>query len=288
MGLFDRLFAKKAPAAPPVLDTSEANLRAVLGDDNVMIASGLAIESVAETQPGREQVGGLPAGIGAASWPRCAACQCLMTFIGQVAVGPDEQPSYPERGSLAIFRCNAEPPPSGAPCAANDASGSVCFFVTANHPPEASAFSDEERLQIERALAQAHAAPSPRRAPFSALSERGYRGQPVLDHAYRVERRRVVSCRAPQGVGLSAAAANALWAAARAASGVAIEIGGFPDWIQAPIDDLRCACGAPMELIVQYEAFDDAINLGDAGRAYVFACAQRCSPTSFTSRWDCC
>lgn len=57
---------------------------------------------------------------------------------------------------------------------------------------------------------------------------------------------------------------------------------------QLPPIELTCRCGAPMELILQYDAFDGAINLGDTGRAYVFACAQRCSPTAFAARWECC
>ncbi len=285
MGFFDRLLGKKPPPTPPVvLDTSEANLRAVLGDDNVVIATGLAIESAATTQPGRDQVGGVPANIGAASWPRCPTCRCRMTFIAQLAVGPDEQPHYPARGSLAIFRCNSEPPSTDELCETWGPSGSVCFFVPDDARAEPSLFTDEQLRAIERILARAHADRDPRQPRFLLPAEHGFQARPLLHHAYRADRRRVVSCRRPRGN----PAAHALWAAATTSSGVAIDIGGFPDWIQSPIDDLVCTCGAPMVLIVQYEAFDDAINLGDAGRAYIFACAKRCSPTAFTSRWDCC
>jgi hypothetical protein len=124
-----------------------------------------------------------------------------------------------------------------------------------------------------------------------------WNARPVLQHALRVERRRAVSVRRPDrstdaGRRRSRSEASseqryALWAAACDAVEVAIDIGGFPAWLQSPIE-LTCRCGAPMELIVQYDAFDGAINLGDAGRAYVFACAQRCSPTAFAARWDCC
>ena len=121
MGFLDRLLGKKPEKPKPVvLDTSEANLRAVLGDDNVMIAAGIAIapvvsgremsggDALGRDAPGRDQVGGVPANIGAERWPRCPACRCAMTFVAQVAVGPDEEPRYPERGSVAIFLCNSE------------------------------------------------------------------------------------------------------------------------------------------------------------------------------------
>ena len=42
-----------------------------------------------------------------------------------------------------------------------------------------------------------------------------------------------------------------------------------------------------MKFVLQFTAFDEALNLGDAGEAYVFACADRCSPTSFALEWQC-
>ncbi|MFN0252519.1 MAG: hypothetical protein ACKV2T_36920 [Kofleriaceae bacterium] len=110
----------------------------------------------------------------------------------------------------------------------------------------------------------------------------------MLDHAFRVERRGRVSCADP-GIGDERALYHAFQQAkVRNDGDIAIEIDAFPDWIQGPHDDLACLCGAAMELVVQFDSFDDAINLGDAGRAYVFACSRRCGPRSFLMRWDCC
>lgn len=299
MGLFDRLLGKKPPSAPATaLDTSEANLRAVLGTDNVKIAAGLAIARVSTVErdaQGRDQVGGVPANIGQESWPRCTTCGCPMTFIAQIAAGPDEEPRYPERGSVALFLCNSEPPAGDDLCPTYDGPGSACFFVGEGQRAATPMFSDAQLREIVRAQQRNAEADAAAVRAYLMPEHNGRRARPVLDCAYRAERRSVVTCQLPEAQPASGGRhrrptddAYALWAAALEAAGVAIDIGSFPDWVQAPIDDLVCTCGAPMELIVQYEAFDDAINLGDAGRAYVFACVKRCSPAAFTTRWQCC
>lgn len=66
-----------------------------------------------------------------------------------------------------------------------------------------------------------------------------------------------------------------------------IQVGGFGDWVQEPIE-ATCSCGAPMELLVQFDSFDEVINLGDAGRAYVFGCRDRHAPDAFFLDWQCC
>ena len=285
MGFFDRLLGRKPAAPAAALDTSEANLRAVFGDDNVMIASGLWLDPLVWSErpaPGGDQVGGVPDNIGAELWPTCPLCSCPMTFIAQLAVGPDRAPRYPERGYLAIFLCNSDPPTSDDVCVTAEGPGSTCFFVGEDQRVATPMFDDDQL----RAIARAHDRVGGQLAGTEYLMPQraGWSARPVLQHAFRVERRRVLSVRKPDQ---SSEQRRALWAAACDAAEVAIDIGGFPDWLQSPIE-LTCRCGAPMELILQYEAFDGAINLGDAGRAYVFACAQRCSPTAFAARWDCC
>ena len=298
MGFFDRLLGRKPAAPAAALDTSEANLRAVFGDDNVMIASGLWLDPVVWSErpaPGGDQVGGIPDNIGAEMWPNCRLCSCPMTFIAQIAIEPDREPRYPERGYLAIFLCNSDPPTSDDVCVTAEGPGSACFFVGEDQRAATPMFDDDQL----RAIARAHDRVGGRLAGTEYLMPQrpGWNARPVLQHAFRVERRRVLSVRKPDpptDAGRRRSRSDpsseqhyALWAAACDAAEVAIDIGGFPDWLQSPIE-LTCRCGAPMELILQYDAFDGAINLGDTGRAYVFACAQRCSPTAFAARWDCC
>jgi hypothetical protein len=38
---------------------------------------------------------------------------------------------------------------------------------------------------------------------------------------------------------------------------------------------------------MQFPAFDEVINLGDAGMAYVFGCRSRCASDSFFLEWQC-
>lgn len=79
--------------------------------------------------PGGDQVGGIPDNIGAEIWPNCPLCSCPMTFIAQITVEPDREPRYPERGYLAIFLCNSDPPTSDDVCVTAEGPGSACFFV---------------------------------------------------------------------------------------------------------------------------------------------------------------
>lgn len=290
MGFFDRFFGKRLPSTPPEPppppDLSEANLRRVLGDVNVKHAWGLAITAVATSQPGRDQVGGIPANIGSDIWPACEQCLCPLTFIAQVAVGPDEAIAYPERGSIAIFLCNSEPPTTDELCITADGVGAVAFFMV-DTPTALPMFSAEQISKIDamhvRGLEIDDGASKKGYAPFLLRGSGGFHARPLLEHAFRVERTQVLSTRADP----HDEAAWVLWLAQTQANDVAIDIHAFPDWVQGPHEH-TCSCGADMELVIQFDSFDDAINLGDAGRAYVFACVKRCGPKSFLVRWDCC
>ena len=290
MGFWDRFFGKQksstSPPPPASFDLSEANLRRVLGDDNVKHACGLAVTAVATSQPGRDQVGGVPANIGSDIWPTCEQCRCPLTFIAQVAVGPDEALAYPERGSIAIFLCNSEPPTNNQLCVTAEGVGAVAFFV-ADAPTASPMFTAEQLSMIDamhvRGLEIDRGASKKGYVPFLLPASGGFRARPLLEHAFRAERKQVLSTQAET----HDKAAWALWHAQTKANNLAIEINAFPDWVQAP-QEHTCSCGAEMELVIQFDSFDDAINLGDAGRAYVFACVKRCGPKSFVVRWDCC
>jgi hypothetical protein len=258
----------------------------MLGDANVKHAWGLAITAVATSQPGRDQVGGIPSNIGSDIWPACNQCDCPLTFIAQIAVGPDEPLAYPERGSIAIFLCNSEPPTIDDLCVTADGVGAVAFFV-ADTPTTLPMFTADQLSAINamhvRSLEIDSGASKKGFAPFLLPESGGFRARPLLEHAFRAQRKQVLSTQAqPQNK-----AAWALWSAQTKANNVAIDIHAFPDWVQSP-QEHTCSCGAEMELVVQFDSFDDAINLGDAGRAYVFACEKRCGPKSFLVRWDCC
>jgi hypothetical protein len=287
VGFFSRFFGKKPTPVSPGFDLSEANLRAVLGEENVKQAWGLAITPVGRSQPARDQVGGIPTNIGRDIWPECEQCHSALTFTAQVAVGPSEVLSYPEPGSVAIFICNSEPPSIDDLCITAEGTGTACFFVT-DAPTTAPMFTAEQCEQIDATLARgleiARGASKQGYKPFLLPSSGGFRARPLLERAFHAERKQILSTRTDE----SDDAASALWAAHSSRNEVALEINAFPDWVQAPQDDHVCACGSPMELVIQFDAFDDAINLGDAGRAYVFACARRCGPRSFLLRWDCC
>ncbi len=64
-----------------------------------------------------------------------------------------------------------------------------------------------------------------------------------------------------------------------------VQVGGFADWVQTPIE-IACSCGAPTELLMQFETFDEVIRLGEAGRAYVFGCKARHAPDAFFLEWQ--
>ena len=279
---------------------SEPNLRAVLGDANVKRATGLAIEAVpgpSERSHAGDQVGGVPANIGPELWPICELCKTRMTFVAQLTVGPDNELHFPEPGALAIFVCGAEPPEIDELCQTYDGSGTAVFVVSMT-PATSSLFTAADLAAIATmqremlAWQQVRAAKRGDRttAPATFLLEpiNGFRSQPVLSNAYRTERRPIISCTAPESRGPDYANQRAHVGATIASSdhGAAIEIAAFPDWVQAPIDDLICACGARMELVVQLADFDAAINFG-TGRGYVFACAERCGPRSFALQWQC-
>ncbi|MFN0252520.1 MAG: hypothetical protein ACKV2T_36925 [Kofleriaceae bacterium] len=93
----------------------------------------------------RDQIGGIPANIGPDTWPVCNACKAPLTFIAQVACGPDEVLRYPERGSIAIFLCNSEPP-TEALCITADGTGTAVFFV--EEAPAAPMFDEAQRQAI--------------------------------------------------------------------------------------------------------------------------------------------
>jgi hypothetical protein len=103
--------------------------------------------------------------------------------------------------------------------------------------------------------------------------------QVQLQERYAVTSRPGLSVRAGDGH-------HDLRARARATTGD-VQIGGFGDWIQDEIV-ATCSCGAPMELLLQLEAFDDHINLGDSGRAYVLGCSRRHAADAFELHWQCC
>jgi hypothetical protein len=293
MGFLDRLFGKKPPAPPPApLDTSEASLRARYGDDHVKQAMGLAVEVVdggTELPQSRDQVGGVPANIGAEAWPSCTSCGTLMTFVAQVACGPDEVLRHPDRGSIAIFLCGSRPPTTEQLCQTWDGNGTAVFFV--GESAATPMFDDDQRRAIAAmqtaSMLRSIDRTSPPVKPFLLPAVNGFRSQPVIEHAFRVERRLFLSCREPESHADSALYYAFLQASVRNDGDIAIAIDAFPQWIQGEDDEHTCTCGAHMELILQFDSFDDAINLGDAGRAYVFACEKRCGPRSFILRWAC-
>jgi hypothetical protein len=291
MGFFDRLFGKKAapPPPPPPPDISETTLRRVLGDANVKHASGIALEIVDGGTPrgdGRDRVGGVPSNIDAQVWPLCGTCKTPMTFIAQLACGPDDALRFPERGSIAIFLCGSNPPSTDKLCETWDGNGTAVFFV-GDEPATPPMFDDEQLRAIAKvqttAMLHSLDRKQPRPQPFRLPAKNGFASEPVLVHAFRAERREILTCNEPE----TEEGRDLYHAFLQHHDGVAIEIAAFPHWIQGP-EEHACSCGSPMELVVQFDAFDDAINLGDAGRAYVFACSMRCGPRSFLLRWACC
>lgn len=244
--------ASVAPA--PQEDLTEDNLRRTFGEDGVARAWTPKLQASPAPVDALERVGGSPAFLAPVEWPRCRHCGQPLTFVMQVAVGPSRPLRYPREGILYVFLCQRVDPDS-----TEDA---ICPMHDVD-------------LGAERCFVQVR--------PEGPLALTVETTGPKLAESHAVESWEVrPSVRMPPGVAspeqYSLYAAMAGW--------LDLQVGGFADWVQDEATPGPCSCGAPRELVLQFSEFDEALNLGGAGRAYVFACSARHAPDAFSLFWQ--
>jgi hypothetical protein len=288
--MFSRLFGKKPkkPAQPAPPDLSRGGLEALFGADGVREAVHVVLTQVPSLIDAETKFGGVPGYVDTTRWPTCRGCQDPMMFVGQVAMGPDLPLMFPTPAILYIFLCQSGPDS----CESWDPrSGCSSAFAQVGSRPDLQPPRENfiAPSVIERLVADACEATSARASRTQATLvvnsfQQGHKEhRTTLIGQYACEYRTQLSvCDQVSELSPEHYAAMAELGKSRA-----VFIGGFPDWVQAPSSP-ECACGKAMEFVLQFNAFDAALNLGDAGEAYVFACPDRCAPTSFALEWQCC
>ncbi len=283
MFINDRLRTRprRAPKAERAEPTPE-ELERVLGAVNVTEAWNLRLRRAGALVSAPSKFGGVPDFLSEEQWPRCRMCGEAMTFLGQLPVGANKSLRYPVEGRLFLFLCNSDSR-EGDQCTTWDhAAGCSACFVQPNALP-ALPFDDGEPERARLAEAVRRNERVTALSDFGGLERRGRRTYfPYLARQYvgdREERR--LSTRLPPG-----ATGDQVQCHSLAQQGFEVQISGFADWVQGPMT-VTCTCGAPTEVVLQFDAFDEVINLGDAGRAYVFACKERHATDAFFLEWQC-
>lgn len=247
--LMQRLRTRIAPRVyqAPVdrLNATVEDLHRVFGAENVKAATNLKLRVITTSTSAPLKLGGAPDFLVTEQWPACRTCKLPMTFIAQLPVGPEALIRYPVIGRLFVFLCNSK----AAKCETwAPTSGGSSVFVQPNGQPSL---------------------PVPVPHPTMLLSKE-----------YAVDTQVLPSVRVPKR-------ANAEQDRYSAAVHMRfqVQVGGFADWVQEPIE-INCSCGSPTELLMQFETFDEVIRLGEAGRAYVFGCKARHAPDAFFLEWQ--
>jgi hypothetical protein len=261
--LVDRLRPKPrevpTPVAPepvPVPEDAltEANLRRVFGEDGVATAWVPRVGVSPSHVDALERLGGPPAFLAPVEWPRCRHCGRPLTFVMQVAVGPERPLRYPREGLLYVFLCQRVDVRATVdaicPCLDVDSGAERCFVQTRPDGPLT--------LTVEPT--------GPRLAKSQAVE--GWEPRPSV--------RMPAGEATPEQYSLYAAMSG--W--------LDVQVGGFADWMQDDGTPGPCTCGAPRELVLQFSEFEEDLNLGGAGRAYVYACSVRHAPDAFSLFWQ--
>jgi hypothetical protein len=262
-------------------------LSALFGKDGVRETTNVVLTQVPTLIETRTKFGGVPGFLQATSWPRCSSCKDPMMFVGQVAMGPDQPLDYPTDAILYMFLCQSDP--RDEPMCESWSPESGCSSVFAQHGSGDRQAPNESFISMSRVaelVADSCADPDEAHTMWVRAKQRGNREYlATLVGQYRCAFRTELSVCDQQIEGTERAAAR--YAAMEALGKErAVFLGGFPDWVQEPSAP-TCECGKAMEFALQFTGFDE-LNLGDAGEAYVFACPDRCSPTSFALEWQCC
>ena len=274
-----------ASIVPPIV--SVEGLSDLFGEDGVCETTNVVLKKVPNLSDATTKFGGLPGFSTASRWPHCACCKDPMMFVGQVAAGPHEPLHYPEQAILYIFLCQSDPTAKPECETWSPTSGCSSVFTLVDRNEDCNAPVEYAPPGLEELIADSYTTPGKVRRMWDRLSLQGNKEyRTTLFGQYECELRSGLSVcdQPPDGMEHSEAHYAAMGALANER---AVFIGGFADWVQAP-SSTDCTCGKPMEFVMQFGSFDEAINLGDAGEAYIFACPDRCSPTSFALEWQCC
>ena len=254
---------KPKPVAPPPVSPraqvppealTEENLRRVFGEENVARAWAPWMGEGPVPAQALEKLGGAPAFVEPVEWPRCRHCGQRLTFLAQLAVGPERPLRYPEEGVLYVFLCQRIDPGqeiSICPSLELESGAERCFV---------------QRLPGARPVALTLDDSGPRLSPERAVE--GWESHP--------------SVRLPSEADWTPEQSR-LYAAVCEPFGV--QVGGMPDWVQSEETPGPCACGAERELVLEFGQFTEDLNLG-MGRAYVFACCARHAPEAFWLLWQ--
>lgn len=251
---------KPAPVAPPPPEPSrlrvppealtEENLRRVFGEENVAQAWVPRMGEGPAPAQALEKLGGAPAFVEPMEWPRCRQCGQRLTFVAQLAVGPERPLRYPEEGVLYVFLCQRVDPSEEI---------SICLE------------SGAERCFVQRLPGTTPVALTPDdrgpRLPTAGVVE-GWESLPSVWFPREVDG-------TPEQDALYAAVCEPL----------GVQVGGMVEWIQFEENPGPCACGAESELVLQFNQFTEELNLAH-GRAYVFACRARHAPEAFRLLWQ--
>lgn len=243
------------PGTPvPVEALTEENLRRAFGDDGVAHAWVPKLEESPAHVDALERLGGPPAFLAPVAWPRCRHCGQPLTFIMQLAVGPERPLRYPQEGLLYVFLCQRVD--------VNATEGAICPCHDVD-------------LGAERCFVQVRPA-GPLGVTVEPTGPRLAKSHVVVSWESRPSVRMPAGVATPEQYSLYAAMSG--W--------LDIQVGGFADWVQDEATPGPCSCGAPRELVLQFAEFEDDLNLGGAGRAYVFACSARHAPDAFSLFWQ--
>lgn len=264
-----------------------ADLARVFGEA-VKTARSLVIRPVQELLGAVDKFGGHPTGVRRVDWPLCGRCTEPLTFVGQLRVGKGKPIEHPADGLLQIFVCSARASGrDGAPCDSADPSrgaAHVRFHPLGRDDVVLGEDSWERDLlasAVKKNVGEPRGASSVKMGGLEKIGKEGRRFYPYLARQYAVT---AVELRPSVQLPPKPTAEElALWSAT--VQELRVQVGGHPAWTRGAPQH-ACACGAPMEPLMQLDPFDEVLTVPVAARMTVLGCARRCGPRSFALMWQ--
>lgn len=273
-----------ASSPSSILPTPQA-LSQVFGDENVRTAKSLIVRPVQELLGSVEKFGGHPTGVVRAEWPRCGMCAEPLTFVGQIQAGRGHHVAFPEEGLLQIFVCSSVDARGGT-CDTSQAhrGGAHVRFVPVR-PDDVTLGEDAwEREVLASTVKRNESEPRGGAVKLSGVEKVGRDGRRY--YPYLARQYALVSVELQPSVRMPLQPTSvqlALWTATLSALNV--QVGGFPSWMRSPPQD-ACSCGAPYEVVMQLDPFDEVFRVPAAARVTVQACLTRHAHDAFRLFWQ--
>jgi hypothetical protein len=266
----------------------------LFGESGVRSATNIVVTQVANLIDSATKFGGVPQFVQPINWPRCASCKDFMMFIGQLEMGADKSIKHPTPSILYMFLCQSNPTETPECETWAWASGCSSVFMQALQPAHHESSTREQLCnqpsidlsRVEALVSGSCAEPLKTATLWTQINEQG-------NKTYRAPMFGQYRCSFIEGLSVNEGIQRRVDSKARYSAIAELAkhrvafINGFPSWVQDPIAP-TCKCGKTMEFVLQFTSFDEAINLGDSGEAYVFSCPDYCSPISFALAWQCC